>query len=88
MAADDLSEAVPFPARKAMQDALWNDCILSNNEWTTWTDSITLAEVAAAALTKAGFAVVASNDTRAHAYKRAQELEAEVRRLKAERWKD
>lgn len=52
--------AVPFPARKAMQDAIWNECIRpADNEWTTWTDAITLAETAADGLVRAGWTVVA-----------------------------
>lgn len=87
MAGNDYSEVIPFDARKAMQDAIWGDCIAPHdNEWTTWSDSIVLTETAAAALVKAGFRVVAINDTRAHAFERAKGLEAEIRRLKAERW--
>lgn len=49
---------VPFDARRAMQKALWERCISQDdNEWTTWSDSIALAEVAAQALTEAGFEV-------------------------------
>lgn len=50
---------VPFPARRAMQQALWDECIRpGDNEWTTWTDSIALAETAAKALRRAGWEVV------------------------------
>jgi hypothetical protein len=41
-----------------MQDALWTKCFSDGTEWTTWTDTIALAEVAAEALTHAGWAVV------------------------------
>lgn len=49
---------VPFDARVAMQRALWKRCLSQeDNEWTTWSDAVTLAEVAAQALTAAGFEV-------------------------------
>lgn len=52
-------DAVPFPARRAMQDAIWKECIAPHkNEWTTWSDSCILAEVAATALVRAGWKVV------------------------------
>jgi hypothetical protein len=50
--------AVPFEARQAMQRRIWERCISpGDNEWTTWTDAITLAETAAEALLLAGFEV-------------------------------
>ena len=50
---------VPLAARQAMQKALWERCIQpADNEWTTWTDAIILAEAAATALWEAGWAVV------------------------------
>lgn len=50
-------EMVPFEARRAMQKVIWEECMLSDNEWTTWTDAIILAETAAQALTDAGYEV-------------------------------
>ncbi len=39
-----------------MQQAIWSECIQpGDNEWTTWTDSCILAEVAAEALTANGW---------------------------------
>jgi hypothetical protein len=53
-------DPIPFPARKAMQDAIWRECIApGNNEWTTWIDSIALAECATNALRRSGWQVVA-----------------------------
>lgn len=50
---------VPFAARRAMQQAIWDECISpGDNEWTTWTDSVHLAETAARALHRAGWQVV------------------------------
>lgn len=61
-APDDEIE-VPFPARRAMQQAIWEECIRpGDNEWTTWSDSVALAETAAAALRKAGWQVVPMDD--------------------------
>lgn len=57
----DDDSAVPFPARRAMQVAIWEDCIRSGgNEWTTWSDAVILAETAARALTRAGWDVRAA----------------------------
>lgn len=50
------SSAVPFEARRAIQKRMWA-CLSSDNEWTTWTDAVTLAECAAEALTEAGYVV-------------------------------
>ena len=50
---------VPFEARQVMQKAIWERCIrLGENEWTTWTDAIILAECAATALWEAGYEVL------------------------------
>jgi len=50
---DDRASDVPFPARRAMQQAIWDECSRpGGNEWTTWTDAIALAECAARALTR------------------------------------
>lgn len=38
-------EEVPAEARLAIQKAIWRE--LPDNEWTTWTDSCILAEIAA-----------------------------------------
>lgn len=56
---------VPFEARQAMQTALWERCIRpGDNEWTTWTDAIILAEAAATALWEAGWTVIRSDSWR------------------------
>jgi hypothetical protein len=47
---------VPFPARKAMQEALF-ELLKLDNEWTTWSDAIVLAEAAATALQDAHYEV-------------------------------
>lgn len=48
-----------------MQTALWERCIRpGDNEWTTWTDAIILAECAATALWEAGWSVVRSDSWR------------------------
>lgn len=58
-------DGVPFPARKAMQEAIWSECIApANNEWTTYSDSVALVECAADALHRAGWRVVAWDDGR------------------------
>jgi hypothetical protein len=49
--------AVPFEARHSMQKALYALLLGSDNEWTTWSDSIALAETAAKALSEAGWQV-------------------------------
>lgn len=50
--------SAPIEARRAMQYAIWERCIQPHgNEWTTWTDAIILAEVAAAALLEAGWTI-------------------------------
>lgn len=50
---------LPFEARSVMQQAIWHECIEPrNNEWTTGSDAIVLAEVAAAALVRYGYHVV------------------------------
>lgn len=51
-------QQVPFEARKAIQQAIWQECIApADNEWTTFSDSAALAEVAARALVAAGWKV-------------------------------
>jgi hypothetical protein len=56
---------VPMEARLVMQKALWERCIRpADNEWTTWTDAIVLAECAATALWEDGWTVVRSDSWR------------------------
>lgn len=52
-----MPDAVPFMARKAMQEAIF-EMFKQENEWTTWSDSVALAEAAAQALEDGGFVVV------------------------------
>lgn len=47
---------VPFQARKAMQEAIF-EMLKMENEWTTWSDSVALAEAAAQALENGGFVI-------------------------------
>lgn len=54
--------AIPFPARKAIQNAIWEEAIRpGDNELTTWSDSVGLAEIAGKALMHAGWKVVPIN---------------------------
>lgn len=54
---------MPFPAYRAMQDAIWKECIRpGDNEWTTWSDAIALAYCAGQALLRAGWKVVPLDD--------------------------
>jgi hypothetical protein len=63
MGSENSGSGVCFDARRAMQKAIWDECIQpADNEWTTWSDCIILAETAAAALTARGFAVVGPCD--------------------------
>lgn len=55
----DAESVVPFDARKAMQSAIF-EMFKMENEWTTWSDSVALAEAAAQALEDAGFVVTKS----------------------------
>lgn len=52
-----MPDAVPFMARKVMQEAIF-EMFKTENEWTTWSDSVALAEAAARALEDRGFVVV------------------------------
>lgn len=49
---------VPFPARRAMQVALWEQGLRPGRELTTWTDAVGLAEITAEALRAAGWRAV------------------------------
>ena len=53
-----MAEYAPEGARQAIQRNIWERCLRpGDNEWTTYTDAIILAECAATALWEAGYEV-------------------------------
>jgi hypothetical protein len=49
--------AVPFAAKYLIQQAIWDEFRRGDNEWTTWTDAVALAEAVANRLGQEGYVV-------------------------------